>query len=159
MGREHVHGLCASSRLLNVDRESASATETGILFHSGIVRNEIECQSGECLSLARGHFKLSWFFEARAGLLARDIMIVSGGKAISPRNVLYISVKHWCHCQSANSLHPSFSRRLVTLTTPYSPQAQRTAFLWTYSRLFISFLRVGSHSAAQFSSWDLTRHL
>ena len=73
MGREHACGLCASSRLLKVDRESASATEAGMLFHSGMVRNETKCQSGECLSLARGRCKLSWFLEPRAGLLARDI--------------------------------------------------------------------------------------
>ena len=84
MGREHAYGLCASSRLLKVDRESASVTEAGILFHSGMAGNEKECQSGECLSLARGHCKLSWFLEPRAGLLARDILIISGGIAISP---------------------------------------------------------------------------
>ena len=84
MGREHAHGLCASSRLLNANRELASAIEAGMLFHSGIVRSEKECQSGECLSLACGRCKLSWFLEPRAGLLARDILIVSGGIAISP---------------------------------------------------------------------------
>ena len=131
MGREHAYGLCASSRLLKVDRESASATEAGMLFLSGMVRNEKECQSGECLSLARGRCKLSWFLEPRAGLLARDILIVSGGIAISPWSVLYIRVKRWCRRRSANSLHPSFLRRPVTLATPYSPQAQRAAFLWT----------------------------
>ena len=158
MGREHAYGLCASSRLLKVDKESASATEAGMLFHSGMVRKEKERQSGECLSLARGRCKLSWFLEPRAGLLARDILIVSGGIAISPWSVLYIRVKRWCRRRSANSLHPSFLRRPVTLATPYSPQAQRAAFLWTCSRLLMSFLRVGSHTVAQYSSWDLTRH-
>ena len=139
-------------------RKSASATEVGMLFHSGMVRNEKECQSGECLSLARGRYKLSWFLEPRAGLLARDILIVSGGIVISPWSVLYIRFKRWCRQWSANSLHPSFLRRAVTLATLYSPQAQRAAFLWSCSRLFMSFLRVESHTVAQYSSWDLTRH-
>ena len=80
-GREHAYGLGAASRLLNTERESVSAKAAGRLFQSGIVRNIEQCQSGDDLSLALGRWRFSWFFESRAGLVARWVFIESGGTA------------------------------------------------------------------------------
>ena len=127
-----------------------------VLFHSDMVRNAKECQSGACLSLACGRCIMSWFLEPSAGLLARDILILSDGMVISSWSALCMRVKNRCRRRSTNSLQTIFLRKVVTLTTPYCPQAQRAAYLWTCSRLLMSFLRVGSHTVAQRSSWDFT---
>ena len=131
--------------------------EAGNWFHSGIVRNTVEFQSGDDFRVALGRSSLSGL-ETPLGVLFDFLMsTVSEGMLTDPCNILYNKIIRWSCRRSANGRHFMSFRSCVTLMDPYWPRAQRAAFLCTFSMESESLLRMGSQMLEQYSSWDLVR--
>ena len=91
------YGDTHASRLLNGVRESASAMEAGNWFHSGIVRNTVEFQSGDDFHVALGRSSLSG--------LETPLGVLFGWMLTDPCNILYNRIIRWSRRRSANGCH------------------------------------------------------
>ena len=107
--------------------------EAGNWFHSGIVRNTVEFQSGDDFRMALGRSSLSGL-ETPLGVLFDFLMsTVSGGMLTDLCDILYNRIIRWSRRRSANGCHFRSFRSCVTLTDPYWPRAQQVTFLCAFS--------------------------